>query len=70
MLIDHDFVSGQSYHLIYPEHKADEPVLKAFRDWVLAEAARDEANQPLVGMDLHCNARIASAPSRNPGARS
>ena len=40
-LVDHDFASGLSYHLIYPEHKADEPVLGLFRDWLVAETARD-----------------------------
>jgi LysR family glycine cleavage system transcriptional activator len=42
-LLDHDFSSDQAYHLIYPEHNADEPVLAAFRDWIEGEAARYRA---------------------------
>jgi len=38
-LVDHAFTSDRSYHLIYPEHKADDPVLGVFRDWIEAEAA-------------------------------
>ncbi|MGR3715556.1 MAG: transcriptional regulator GcvA [Thermohalobaculum sp.] len=31
-----------SYYLVYPEAKAGDPKVMAFRDWVLAEAAPDE----------------------------
>ncbi len=31
-----------SYYLVYPEAKAGDPKVMAFRDWVLAEVARDE----------------------------
>jgi len=31
-----------SYYLVYPEGKAGDPKVMAFRDWVLAEVARDE----------------------------
>jgi len=33
-----DVPSGLAYHLIYPEHKAHDPVLAAFREWITAEA--------------------------------
>lgn len=31
------------YYLVYPETKADDPKVTAFRDWVLAETASDES---------------------------
>ncbi len=31
-----------SYYLVYPEAKADNPKVVAFRDWVLGEVAPDE----------------------------
>ncbi|HUG22361.1 LysR family transcriptional regulator [Piscinibacter sp.] len=40
-LVDHAFTSDRSYHLIYPEHKADDPVLGVFREWIEGEAASD-----------------------------
>lgn len=30
---------GFAYHLVYPEDSADDPRLRAFREWILAEAA-------------------------------
>jgi LysR family transcriptional regulator, glycine cleavage system transcriptional activator len=30
--------SGSSYHLAYPEHRQTTPKIRAFRDWILAEA--------------------------------
>jgi LysR family glycine cleavage system transcriptional activator len=30
------------YYLVYPEAKAGDPKVMAFRDWMLAEVARDE----------------------------
>jgi len=38
-LIEHEFMSDRAYYLIYPEDKADNPALAAFRDWIEAEAA-------------------------------
>lgn len=37
-LLPHDHPSDRSYHLLYPEHKADDPVLASFRDWVEGQA--------------------------------
>lgn len=34
--------SGRHYFLIYPEHKAGSPALRAFGDWLQAEAAADD----------------------------
>lgn len=31
--------SGRSYHLIYPQHKAGSPALRAFGDWLVQQAA-------------------------------
>lgn len=39
VVLPHAHLSDRSYHLIYPEHQADSPVLRAFADWLLAEAA-------------------------------
>jgi DNA-binding transcriptional LysR family regulator len=39
--------TGKSYWLAAPENVADRPKVKAFRDWIFAEIARDHApNQP------------------------
>ena len=32
-----------SYYLVYPEARADEPKVRAFRDWVLSEVAAENA---------------------------
>ena len=39
-LVQHEFFSDRSYHLIYPERKSDDPALAALRGWLEAEAAR------------------------------
>ncbi|GAB3119679.1 transcriptional regulator GcvA [Novispirillum itersonii] len=31
--------SSHSYYVVYPDHKADLPGVRAFRDWILSEAA-------------------------------
>lgn len=40
-LIKHEFMSDRAYYLIYPEHKAENPALIAFREWIEAEAAHN-----------------------------
>lgn len=37
-VVRHDFLSDRSYYLIYPEHKAEQPALAVFRDWLEAQA--------------------------------
>ena len=32
-----------AYYLVYPEHTANRPKIKAFRDWILGEAERVRA---------------------------
>ena len=34
---------GRSYWLVYPEHRRHVPKLRRFRDWLLAEVAKDRA---------------------------
>jgi DNA-binding transcriptional LysR family regulator len=37
-VVQHDYLSDRSYYLIYPEPKAEQPVLAAFRAWLEGEA--------------------------------
>ena len=37
--VQHPFVSGNAYHLLYPEGKSESVALKQFRDWLVLEAA-------------------------------
>lgn len=39
MLVPHVLVSAEAYHLVYPEVRAQTPLVKAFGDWLLAECA-------------------------------
>ncbi len=41
-LIEHEFMSDRAYYLIYPEHKAENPALVAFREWIEAEVAHND----------------------------
>jgi LysR family glycine cleavage system transcriptional activator len=36
-----------SYFLIYPESRADDPLMAAFASWVRNEVAKDKATEPL-----------------------
>lgn len=38
-LVDHELASDRAYYLIYPEHKAGNPALAAFAQWIVAESA-------------------------------
>jgi LysR family glycine cleavage system transcriptional activator len=40
VLVKHPYLSDRSYYLIYPEHKAESPVLATFRGWLEDEAQR------------------------------
>jgi LysR family glycine cleavage system transcriptional activator len=42
-LLKHDFVSDRSYRLLYPQHKAELPALRAFQAWLGEEAAQYRA---------------------------
>jgi len=44
-LSDRDYVSDRAYRLIYPENKAEDPLLGAFRNW-LEETARAYRDNP------------------------
>jgi LysR family glycine cleavage system transcriptional activator len=35
ILFPRSLVSGGAYYLVYPEHKAEAPLLRSFRDWIL-----------------------------------
>jgi LysR family transcriptional regulator, glycine cleavage system transcriptional activator len=37
---------GPSYWLVYPEHRRQQPKIRAFRDWLLAEVAKDAVHGP------------------------
>ena len=37
---------GTSHWLVYPEHKRNQPKIRAFRDWLLAEVAASAADGP------------------------
>ncbi|MCD6732437.1 MAG: LysR family transcriptional regulator [Burkholderiaceae bacterium] len=37
-LVDHRYLSDRSYYLIYPERKAENPLLRTFRAWLEGEA--------------------------------
>jgi LysR family glycine cleavage system transcriptional activator len=37
ILFAQSLVSGGAYYLVYPEHKAETPLLRSFRDWILDE---------------------------------
>jgi LysR family glycine cleavage system transcriptional activator len=37
ILFPQSLVSGGAYYLVYPEHKAETPLLRSFRDWILDE---------------------------------
>lgn len=43
ILFPHSLVSGGSYYLVYPEHKAKAPLVRSFRDWILSEIGREPA---------------------------
>jgi LysR family glycine cleavage system transcriptional activator len=37
ILFPHSLVSGGAYYLVYPEHKAEAPLVRSFRDWIMAK---------------------------------
>jgi len=41
--------SGRPFHVVYPETRAGDPKLIAFRDWLLQEAAAGARGRPAVG---------------------
>ncbi|HSI58160.1 MAG TPA: LysR family transcriptional regulator [Ideonella sp.] len=48
-VLPHAHFSDRAYYLIYPEHKADSPVLRAFGDWLEGEA---QAYREAAALDL------------------
>lgn len=47
--VQHPFVSGNAYHLLYPEGKSESAALKQFRDWLVLEAAVYRQQNALEG---------------------
>jgi LysR family glycine cleavage system transcriptional activator len=45
-LFDHVHVTDRSYWLVYPEGRRNQPKIAAFRDWMLAQVARDAQTEP------------------------
>ena len=45
-LFDHVHVTDRSYWLVYPEGRRNQPKIAAFRDWILAQVARDTQTEP------------------------
>jgi DNA-binding transcriptional LysR family regulator len=43
----HEYASGRSYYLIYPEHKLEDKVLATFRTWLEQDAQAWRAAQGL-----------------------
>ena len=41
ILFPHSLVSGGSYYLVYPEHKAEAPLVRSFRDWIMAKTHQE-----------------------------
>lgn len=40
ILFPHSLVSGGAYYLVYPEHKAEAPLVRSFRDWIMAKTVQ------------------------------
>lgn len=40
-LFPHALTSSDAYYLVYPESRAQAPLLRAFRDWILAQCGRE-----------------------------
>jgi DNA-binding transcriptional LysR family regulator len=38
VLVEHEYLSAQSYYLIYPEGKSERPLLRAFQEWLEEQA--------------------------------
>lgn len=49
VLFPHSLTSSGAYHLVYPEPKAEAPLVQSFRDWILAQAAEAEETEPAGG---------------------
>ena len=46
MPFDHIHVAERSHWLVYPEGRRNQPKIAAFRDWLLAEIAAEQAREP------------------------
>jgi LysR family glycine cleavage system transcriptional activator len=40
-------LDGSSYWLVYPEHKRNQPKIRAFRDWILGQVAIEAEQGPV-----------------------
>ena len=40
LLFPKSLASGGAYYLVYPEHKAETPLLRSFRDWIMDQIAQ------------------------------
>ncbi len=43
---DHVHITDRSHWLVYPESRRNQPKIAAFRDWILAEVAKQAENEP------------------------
>lgn len=43
---DHVHITDRSHWLVYPESRRNQPKITAFRDWMLAEVAKQAASEP------------------------
>jgi LysR family glycine cleavage system transcriptional activator len=43
---DHAHITNRSHWLVYPESRRNQPKIAAFRDWMLAEVARQAETEP------------------------
>ena len=43
---DHLQITDRSYWLVYPEGRRNQPKIAAFRDWIMAEVAREQETEP------------------------
>ena len=65
VLFPQALTSDDAYYLVYPESRAQVPLLLAFRDWIVGEAQADAAaiNPPAA-------ARSSARPANSPGSAS
>ena len=42
----HTHITDRSHWLVYPESRRNQPKITAFRDWILAEVAKQAATEP------------------------
>lgn len=65
---DRPLNGGRAYHLVMPERKAGNPVLEAFRQWLLQEVAAHGAPEPTLSPESGTGPRRASVTRARAGA--